>query len=166
MADVVAPPSGTLTTAPGAAALAALEGKHIREICGNGYTSDDDNHCAHFVSHVMGFSFGATCRTMTRGSAAAACIRVHELFAMCPAVGEWSSLATTACLVFVTDRSNVDLRRKRMSNVPRKHVGIYLSGTVWHYSNAQAKVVTQVPDAFAHHYPGPRIALFWGTFPP
>jgi hypothetical protein len=165
MPDVVAPPSANLTTAPAASTLDALKGKHIREICGNGYVDDNDNHCAHFVSHVMGFTFGATCRMMSSGTAAGACIRVHELFAMCPEVGAWDTRTATSCLAFVTDRSNVDLRRRRMSNVPRKHVGIYLSGTIWHYSNAQTKVVTQVPDEFAHHYPGAGIALFWGTFP-
>lgn len=165
MADVVAPPSANLTTAPTAGDLDAFKGKHIKEICGNNYADENDNHCAHFVSHVMGFGFGATCRSMSTGKAPGACIRVHEVFAMCPEVGAWSDLSATSCLVFVTDKSNVDLRGKTMVNVPRKHVGIYVNGTIWHYSNSQSKVVTQVPSEFVHHYAGAGIALFWGTFP-
>ena len=35
-------------------------------ICPNGYANDADNHCAHFVSHVMGY--GSVSRlTMKRG---------------------------------------------------------------------------------------------------
>lgn len=165
MGHVVAPPNASLTSVPDAATLDAYRGKHIRDVCGNAYVDDDDNHCAHFVSHVMGFGFGTTCRSMGNGSSPGACIRVQQLFTMCPSVGEWETLASTSCLVFVTNRPNVDVRRRRMDNVPRKHVGIYRAGTIWHYSNRLTRVVTQTPSEFVHHYPGPGIALFWGSFP-
>ena len=154
-----------MTTVPTTSSLEPFLGKHIREICGNGYADENDNHCAHFAAHVIGFGFGATCLTMSRGNVPGASIRVHEVFARCPAVGAWGSRTASSCLVFVTDQANVSLARKQMSNVPKKHMGIYLDGMVWHYSNAQSKVVTQFPTEFAHHYPGPGIALFWGTFP-
>ena len=165
MTDVVAPPGALLTTAPSVLTLDGYKGKHIKEICGNKYDDESDNHCAHFVSHVMGFGFGTTCRTMGSGKAPGAAIRVHETFGMCPAVGAWDSLKENACLVFVTDKSNVELAKKLMVNVPKKHVGIHVGGTIWHYSNSQSKVVTQVPSEYVHHYPGAGIALFWGTFP-
>jgi hypothetical protein len=53
-----------------------------------------------------------------------------------------------------------------MANVPKKHVGIYRDGTIWHYSNSKRRVVTQTPQEFSHHYSGKDIALFYGTFPP
>jgi len=39
--------------------------KNINGICNNSYHKNTDNHCAHFVSHVLGFRFGFTCRGMT-----------------------------------------------------------------------------------------------------
>ncbi len=50
------------------ASLNALLGKHIRDVCPLGYSADTDNHCAHFVSHVLGFQFNTTCRTMVTGT--------------------------------------------------------------------------------------------------
>ena len=142
-------------------------GKHIRDICNNGYVNDRDNHCAHFVSHVLEMQFGVTCTQMGSGKGDAANVRVQEVFARCPRVGTWASHADTltTCLAFVTNAGNVDLTKKVMSNVPRKHIGIYLGGLVWHYSNAQRKVVKQSPAQFAEHYAAPDNAMFFGTFP-
>jgi hypothetical protein len=147
--------------------LDALVGEDISQICGNGYAAPNDNHCAHFVSHVAGYGFGATCRTMKVGTQPGASIRVQELFAHCPTVGRWVDRpgSLLSCLVFVTAASNVHIKKHQMDNVPRKHVGIFLSGTIWHYSNSQHQVVTQTPEQFIHHYPGSDIALFYGSFP-
>ena len=49
-----------------------------------------------------------------------------------------------------------------MDNVPKKHIGIFINGTIWHYSNSQHKVVTQTPAEFIKHYPGQGFALFYG----
>jgi hypothetical protein len=144
------------------------KGKGIRDICTHQYVNDADNHCAHFVSHALGFSFGFTCKGMTgKGEGKGASIRVYELFARCPEVGNWDDKKAilTSCLVFITASTNVDLKKKRMTNVPRKHVGIFLNGTIWHYSNTRDHVVTQTPDQFRHHYVGPEYKLFYGTFP-
>lgn len=43
-------------------------GKPIDDICLNGYINHDDNHCAHFVSHVLNLEFGATCRNLVVSS--------------------------------------------------------------------------------------------------
>jgi hypothetical protein len=142
-------------------------GKPIRDICPNGYANDADNHCAHFVSHAMGYGFGVTCLTMKRGKGFGANIRVQEIFPRCPSVGTWASRpqTMTSCLAFITNASNVNLTTKVMTNVPRKHIGIYLSGLIYHYSNSQHRVVRQTPDQFSHHYGAPDNAMFYGGLP-
>ena len=93
-------------------------GLHIGRICPNGNASDNDNHCAHFVSHVLSLAFGYTC-----GPSRPACMRVHEIFARCRAPE-----ALDACrshygtgILFVTGERNVTLATQTMVNVPRKH---------------------------------------------
>lgn len=143
-------------------------GKNIRAICNNGYAAPYENHCAHFVSHAMAFRFGYTCKAATSGKFPGANLRVHELFSRCPSVGKWTdrpAALMSGCLVFVTAASHVNLATKTMANVPKKHVGIFRNGTIWHYSNSHDKVVTEQPGQFAHHYPGPGIELFYGQFP-
>jgi len=147
--------------------LDAHLGKHIRDICGNAYAGDNDNHCAHFVSHVLGYHFGVTCQTMGNGNVPGATLRVQELFPRCHSVGAWSlrPASLKSCLVFITRASNVNLATRSMANVPRKHVGIFLDGFIWHYSNSQQRVVKQLPAQFAYHYPSPDNAMFFGTLP-
>ena len=60
---------------------------------------------------------------------------------------------------------NVHLATRQMDNVDRKHVGIYLHGRIWHYSNAQHKVITQTPAQFSHHFSGPGFAHCYGRIP-
>ena len=144
-------------------------GQHIRDICPIGYANDSDNHCAHFVSHVLGYQFGATCRTMKRGQGTPGSIRVHEVFARCVDVGRWDALPVPLFwgLVFITNASNVTLGTQTMSNVPRKHIGIFYGGarTIYHYSNSRHQVVSQTPQQFSNHYPAPDNAMFWGGAP-
>jgi len=141
--------------------------KSIDDICPNGFTNQNDNHCAHFVSHVMGLQFGVTCRMMGKAAQAGANLRVQEIFPRCSTVGDWAMrpIVLVNCLVFITRASNVNLRGKTMTNVPRKHIGIYHTGLIWHYSNAQDKVIKQTPEQFTHHYPAPDNAMFFGTIP-
>src|SRR4051812_40352680 len=98
--------------------LTAYLGQPIAQICGNNYASPNDNHCAHFVSHAMGYPFGATCRMMSGGPQPGANIRVQEIFPRCLTVGAWASRppALTPCLVFITNASNVNLATKAMNN--------------------------------------------------
>ena len=147
--------------------LAGYLGKSIADICPNGYTSAADNHCAHFVGHVLGYQFGATCHMMGTPRGPAASLRVQDLFSRCRSVGVWSLRPATlkTCLVFITRAANVNLSAKVMANVPRKHVGILADGFVWHYSNSQQKVVRQTPAQFALHYPAPDNAMFFGAMP-
>jgi hypothetical protein len=142
-------------------------GKSMAEICPNGFAANSDNHCAHFVSHVLGLRYGVTCQVMSHGRQPGVTIRVQEIFPRCPTVGAWSlrPASLTACLVFITRVSNVSLATKVMNNVPRKHVGIFLNGAIWHYSNSQHKVVKQRPAQFGLHYPAPDNGLFYGSLP-
>jgi len=147
--------------------LDSYVGKTIAEICPNGYASAADNHCAHFVSHVLGYTFGVTCQMMAGGRGPAATLRVQEVFPRCPAVGAWSLRpgSLQPCLVFITRASNVNLASKVMANVPRKHIGIFFNGFIWHYSNARTQVVRQTPAQFSTHYPSPDNAMFYGSLP-
>ncbi len=147
--------------------LTGFLGKHIKDICPNKYVSNSDNHCAHFVSHVMGYAFGVTCRTMGQANGPGANIRVQEVFPKCPQVGTWATrpASLTKCLVFITNSANVKLSGKTLHNVPRKHIGIFCADLIWHYSNSQQQVVKQTPEQFSHHYPAPDNAMFYGTFP-
>src|SRR5689334_1841380 len=73
--------------------LTNLEEKTIAEICPNGFigTGKGRNHCAHFVSHVLGFQTGATCKIMVPNAAAhGATLRVNELYLTCAHRGFWS----------------------------------------------------------------------------
>ena len=133
-------------------------GKHINDICIFKFVAD--NHCAHFVSHVLTLEFGVKCASKGRN------IRVQEIFAQCPQVGTFDDHdVKRPCLVFVTAAGNVHLKKTLMDNVPKKHIGICLDGTIWHYSNSQQKVITQTPEEFTKHYPNQTNALFFGTLP-
>jgi hypothetical protein len=147
--------------------LTGYLGQNISQICGIGYADPDDNHCAHFVCHALGYQFGFTCGNMKTGTGTPANIRVQEVFPRCPAVGTWASrpATVTVCMVFITNASNVNLGSKTMNNVPRKHVGIFLAGNIWHYSNSQHQVVRQTPQEFSSHYAPPDNAMFYGTMP-
>jgi len=149
------------------AQLLAYLGKNISEICKLGYDNPHDNHCAHFVCHALGYQFGFTCREMKNGNGTPANVRVQEVFSHCPTVGSWASrpAGLSTCLVFITKASNVNLANKVMHNVPRKHVGIFSHGTIYHYSNSQHRVVQQTPSQFATHYSPPHNEMFYGSLP-
>jgi hypothetical protein len=142
-------------------------GKSIADICQNGYTNPAEHHAAHFVSHVLGYSFGVTCQMTGAGTGPAASLRADDLFPKCKSVGVWSlrpaSLST--CLVFVARAANVNLMGKSITHAPRKHVGIFLGGVVWHYSSKNHQVVREAPSLFALHQPSPDNALFYGSLP-
>lgn len=138
---------------------------HISAHCEQKMTADNLNHCAHFVSHMLGYEFGYQCGNQTDQPGEGATIRVQEVFARCPTVGRWNEKpkSLTQCLAFITQASNVNLTRRVMTNVPRKHIGIFTDGFIYHYSNTQDKVVKQTPDQFSRHYRGAGYAVFYGT---
>ncbi len=143
---------------------------HISDHCEQGMTADNLNHCAHYVSHELGYEFGYQfgyqCGNQTDSAGEGSTIRVQEVFARCPEVGLWADkpAALKKCLAFITKKTNVDLKRRVMSNVPRKHIGIFCDGHIYHYSNSRDKVVKQTPDQFSRHYSGTGYAVFYGKF--
>lgn len=149
------------------AKLDAYLGKDIGQICPLGYDSPHENHCAHFISHLLGFSFGYTCGMVKTGTGQAASIRVQEVFARCPSVGTWDQRppALNQCLAFITAAGDVHLSTRKMDNVPKKHVGILTNGVIWHYSNSLQQVVNQTPEQFKQHYPAPHNSMFFGQIP-
>jgi hypothetical protein len=104
---------------------------------------------------------------MASGQGMPACIRVLQLFERCRNVGAWKDkpVPLFVGLVFITNAGNVRLKTKKMDNVPRKHVGIFIGGEIWHYSNKLDKVVKQTPAEFVNHYPAPDNAMFYGDMP-
>ncbi|HEX2555096.1 MAG TPA: hypothetical protein VHL98_15465 [Microvirga sp.] len=151
-------------TKPDWDAVPGHEGAHISALCQNKLTDDTLNHCAHFVSHALGITLGYTCAKQTGGKNDAASIRVHEIFAACNAVGKWADRPASLdpCLIFITNANNVDLKKKTMVNHPRKHIGVYKGGWIYHYSNTKDKVVKQDAEDFKKHYSPPFNGLFYG----
>jgi hypothetical protein len=147
--------------------LGAYLGKSIAEICPNGFASASESHGTHFVAHVLGYRFGVTCQTMAAGRLPGVTILAQDLLRKCPAVGAWALRPTSlaSCLVFMTRVGSINLATRAMANVPRKHVGIFHGGFVWHYSSSQGKVVKQPLAQFAQTYPPPDNGMFYGTLP-
>jgi hypothetical protein len=142
-------------------------GKPIGAICPNGYATNADHHSAHFLSHVLGYDFGVTCQMMGGGRVAGATIRVQDLLSRCKSAGVWSlrPAAYSPCLVFITRASNVNLVAKSMLHGPRRHVGIYMNGFIWHYSSTRQQVIKEIPSQFKRYYPSSDNAMFYGSLP-
>lgn len=153
-------------------------GLDIKDICSNSYHDASENHCAHFVSHVLGLHFGYTCREMVQSGkrlAPGANVRVHEVFAACPNVEELRECPLHgAALIFVSAPSNFRMLGSsvfpgaapvQMLNVPNKHIGFLVSGRVYHYSNSRDQVIVQILAEFIRHYPKQTNALWIGSFP-
>ncbi len=142
-------------------------GKSMAEICTNGYTANNINHCAHFVSHVLQLDFGMTCDKLVAGAGdSGANVRVQEIFTHSSNVKELTYCPTAAkCLVFVSEESNFTGSPVRLRNVPRKHIGIGFGSQVWHYSNSANEVVKQPIHAFLQHYRNQTNAVWIGDIP-
>lgn len=161
--------------------LTKVLGKHIKDICGIGYHTASDNHCAHFVSHMMEYHSGAvTCANLTwdlkqaskKKNLKGVTLRVDDLFKECPEVGEWDNkkATTKTCLAFITKKSAVNVKTKTMNTIPQKHIGIFCNNKIWHYSNSKNKVVSQTVEEFKKHYGSSANArksyqLYYGNLP-
>jgi hypothetical protein len=148
--------------------LIKFVGLGMEDICPNSFTTSDQNHCAHFVSHVLKQTIGLLCGSMkheTRGTGVS--VRCNELYNGLEQRGAWDSRPAfdNGIFIFVTDKQNVV--NDTMINVPKKHVGIHHSGQVFHFSNGQHKVIRD-PTVEAFHskfrrsYAGKNISLFYG----
>lgn len=150
-------------------ALENALGKSIDKICPNQFHSLSANHCAHFVSHMTGLEFSFHCREFKGGNKQGGNIRVHEIFARCPKVGRFEDRPSDRpVLVFVTRKDIVHLDDRRMGNIPQKHIGIFMDGFVYHYSNSDNHAVKWTKDrfidVFQQVYSGDQ-GLFYGIIP-
>ena len=152
------------------ATLRTYVNKPMGDICLNGFTDPGQNHCAHFVSHVLNIQYGALCNVMSSGPRAqSATIRVNEIYNRLSNKGPWASKPSSAdgLLIFVTSARNVS-RANVMAAVPRKHVGIHWGGQVFNFANAQHKVVEETVAAFhtriqAAYSADNDVSLFYGV---
>ena len=143
-------------------------GFSMRDICPHGYDSEGDNHCAHFIAHVLQLGFGVTCASMRgrRGAPGAANLRVQEVFEQCPSTRELIECPSSGeGLIFVSDRRNFRGSPVQIRNVRKKHVGLMLDGKIWHYSNTRERVEQQTIAGFLTHYRRQQNALWWADFP-
>ena len=137
--------------------LDSYVGKKVEEFCNNfGQTGDSQNHCAHFVSHVLGFRIGQLCNSMnfeTRKDVdSGRTIRVNDLFNNCSERGYWNDKPKDldCCLIFSALKTQLKNENDLLvlSTHPKKHVGIYLRGNVYNYGNAKDKVRVDGPSHF------------------
>lgn len=123
----------------------------VEDFCPTGKTvgrfkvGDSDNHCAHFVSHVLGFRFGELCVSEKWYGDAGRTMRVDELFMWCSDRGFWASkpIELDPCLIFATVKSNVvapKIGPPTFGSAARKHVGIWTKGLAYNYHNGKGSV--------------------------
>lgn len=154
--------------------LAKFVGQSVEDYCtcGFGTKGDTHNHCAHFVSHALGFRYGKLCSSMTweyrnRISEGRTMV-VNDLFNNCPTRGHWADkpAGLTSCLIFAVHSSGVSTRTWHMDNIRRKHVGIHLNGDCYNYHNTTNEGVRVDGDAMFKNLYGKGTLALYGTFPP
>jgi hypothetical protein len=137
-------------------------GAPIGKLCQNPIVSDlSQNHCCHFVSHVMNYEQVAGAMNCTlRRSGPGVPIRVNELFNIAPNRGWWGPPdgdLEEPCLVFASVGSNVQQwpgQPPTMHDHPFKHVGIFTEGKIWHYSTRHGRVFADPPPVFRAKFAG------------
>lgn len=139
-----------LTSPP---SLQAYLGKNMAQLCPFSIGKDNTrNHCAHFVSHVMKYEdFAITCQNQAsidkQASGKGVAICVDDIFNIAPERGPWDKRppGLISCLIFVTVSNNMSTigHLLKMKDGPSKHIGFFIDGVVWHYSNGQDKVVKE-----------------------
>lgn len=155
-------------------------GLHISSLCPHSLGKEDaQNHCAHFVSHIMNYSVGtATCKNYTFADkqldTEGATIRVDDIFNTSSIKGLWSSKpkALTECLVFVTLDKNISPFGSsiKMGSMSKKHIGIFTNGHVYHYGNTKNEIACDSPDAFIRKFTGAygkggnSVSFYYGRF--
>jgi hypothetical protein len=152
-------------------------GQSVSTWCGKyGAAGDDDNHCAHFVSHVLHLRIpGAALCSNVDGSTYSYedrnqgyCIRVNQIFNSCQGRVAWTSAldgASGCYLAVATIPENVTKQSPpTVGSMRKKHIGFFSCGSVYHYSNTRDKVIKVPIGEFKTHY-GPRTALFRADLP-
>jgi hypothetical protein len=168
-------PAGTITRE----FLQSFVGQTVEDFCPNGTkdfakVGDTHNHCAHFVSHALGFQIGKLCNTMSyanrKNTASGRSLVVSDLFNACPERGLWSArpAALDCCLIFAVGAHGASQAANgqwTMANIPRKHVGIHLNGECYNYHNTHNEGVGVNAASFFEKLYGAGTTAFYGTFP-
>lgn len=136
--------------------IESSEGKHISQFCDESLAKKDgENQCAHYVAHILGLQYGALCDVASSGSVlddSLASIKVHEIFNYVQRKGYWSfrPAEDELCLAFLTMRYGIRDTgdNLEMSNIPYKHIGIFLKGRIYNYSNPNDRVHVETPQEF------------------
>jgi hypothetical protein len=165
--------------------LQSFVGKTVEDFCSNGVdgdkkgagrfgrVGDSANHCAHFVGHALDFRIGKLCTWMSNAGrlnpGSGRSLVVSDIFNVCPIRGPWDEKpkTLTCCLIFAVGAKGVAKQGDQwiMSNIPRKHVGIFLSGECYNYHNTVNEgVAADGPEFFKRVY-GAGTQAFYGTFP-
>jgi hypothetical protein len=153
------------------ACLDEFLGKSIVDICpaGFGKIGDNDNHCAHFVGHVLRINdIGYTCtqhhNPKKKPASQGAVLRVNELYNACEKIAQPE---VTGCLAYFTLPGN--LTGNQMGSMSKKHVGIWFAELVWNYGNTADKVRKDTVEWLSSYLGGVyggKIAVRYTKFPP
>lgn len=127
-------------------------GRHISSFCESDLAfNDDKNQCAHYVAHLMGYRMGQGCGH-PGGALEEGSIRVNEIFNEMRETGYWfrRPVSLDFCLAILTVRKAVGSRNGElyMTAVRQKHIGFFLGGRIYNYSNPKDKVHVETPEEF------------------
>lgn len=133
-------------------------GKRIDDFCQATLANQHaDNHCAHFVSHMLDYNISGTasCKTYTwddkhNDQIVGASIRVDEIYNHIKPTNK-GPISGGACykpgLIFVTQGNNIRANGV-MGDRSRKHIGIMIGQWIYHYGNTADKVKKQNLGSF------------------
>lgn len=156
------------------ARLDTYVGKTIDQICDCGFGTPGDvhNHCAHFVSHVMDYTYGTVCTAMLTANPATAgrgrTIRVNDIFNNCPTRGNWDDKPDSLyyCLIFAVHSSGVQATTPiTITDQRRKHVGIYVNGDCYNYHNTTNEAVRSDGVSRFRNLYGSGTRVLYASFP-
>jgi hypothetical protein len=151
-------------------------GKSVVDFCGKyGSAGDDQNHCAHFVSHVLDLRIpgAALCSNVADSQYAyedrrkGFCIRVNQVFNSCKSRAYWDdkNLPSQVCFIVATVEANIESENPlTIGSMSRKHIGFYSGGWVYNYGNAKDKVRKTSLADFKSHY-GKKTVLLKSDLP-
>lgn len=151
--------------------LEAYLGQSVKDFCGRyGDIDDSENHCAHFVSHVLQLRIpGAALCSNVGGSdypyherRNGFCIRVNQVFNSCKNRAIWTddSAPQSVCFVVATIAGNIISQNPlTIGSMRKKHIGFYVAGWVYNYGNTNDKVRKSAINDFKRHYGAQTILL-------
>jgi hypothetical protein len=164
-------PSGTQAVlAVGTTTLEPLLGQTVTEFCGKyGKVADSFNHCAHFVSHVLTLRVhaAALCSNVDGSTYPyedrrnGFCIRVNQVFNATKNRRRWTSDDKPGkCLIVATIKDNIfQTDPVTIGDQSKKHIGFFVNGTIYHYSNTKDRVIKQSLGDFKNHFGAATVLL-------